>query len=267
MGLTKENRTEFVTNMTRLALWYLGNKTKGKANPELFRNILTVETPVYRLTGLWDGIHHPANPSLHDGQWEKIEKYLYDLLKKSPEKFEENAYAMLEPLVLGRIETDLKAWPWTPCGYCPYKLPEENVFGAFAFEVAKLSADSDEIIAIHIGNNKIPESPFKDMENLRKELTALVNYVSEKHPAVKKIGCSSWLNDFSRFLDMFPPEWGSTCSKPNQVAYGYNWWGQFVSRTGGFNFRNAEKMRQTGTFPFNSLSGSCTIESLRKHLE
>lgn len=266
MKLTKENRTEFVINMTKHSLWYVINRCPGNADYKSIRRILTAETPIYRLTILWDGKNHPANPIFHDPVWEMNIHHLYELYVGMPNDFEERAYAILEPLVLGRIDVDLKAWPWTPCGYCTYKLPADNIFGAFAFEVVKTPPNNSEMIAIHIGNNKIPRSPFEDIDNLRNELSLLLKYVSEIHFGVKRIGCSSWLNNFDRFVGLFPTEWILPDAKPNPVAYGYNWWGQFVSRTGGFNFRNAELMRKTGSFPFQSLSGACWIESLRKHL-
>jgi len=271
MKLMVKNRTEFVTNMSRLAFWYLATKTENCGNIELFRYVLNAETPIYRLTELWDREHHPAilSSDWHNLRWEKIVDRLYQLLKTNRDNFEDCGYRLLEPLLLGRIERDTNDWPWIPCGYCPQKLPDENIFGAFAFEARGALGKSPTKIEIHIGNNKIPNSPFADMNNLQKELLALVEYVLKEYPECKIIGCNSWLNSHDRFTGIFPPGWVSreAILMPSKVGYGYNWWGQFVSRTGGFNFCNAELMRKTGTFPFRALDGFCMLTTLYIHLK
>lgn len=265
MGLTIERRREFAAEMARLSLVYVAKRVGWDGGLQAFRNVLTVESPVYRLTGLWDGKRHPAS-GWRDLKWESLVEELHALFEKTPLEFEVAGYALLAPLLEDGIERDVKAWPWTPCGYCPYKLPEENVFGSFAFEVAR-SGDSGETIGIHIGNAKMPHSPFEDMGMLRRELLDLTEHVRRRHPGVESIGCDSWLNSLDRFVAMFPSGWVASGAKPGRVGFGFNWWGQFMSRTGGFNFRNAEHMRKTGGFPFQSLTGRCSIASLRRHLE
>lgn len=264
MGLTIEARREFVSNAAKLGLWFTALRTSQEPGEDNFQRILTAESPVYRLTEFWDGENHPANPpdGWRDAKWEKTVAELKNIFKASQAQFEEEGYTLLEPLLFSRIEKDLQAWPWLPCGYCTYKLPDSNVFGAFAFEPA-----DDNSIAFHIANNRIPHSPFENMPGLRNELASLVDYVMEKYPEYKKIWCNSWLNSLSRFQTLFPAEWIDLQARPGRISYGYNWWGQLVSHTGGFNFRNAKLMRENGTFPFPAINGSCTLESLRKHLK
>lgn len=266
MGLTREKRIEFVLNIVPLSLWYAQHRTDGSDDPAVFHRILTAQTPIYRLTELWDGRHHPASGTWRDERWETIVRELYNLLRTRPAALEAAGTELLAPLVLARIDTDLRAWPWTPCGYCPYPLPTANVFGVFVWEKVKSASSAEEFISFHVGNAKVPYSPFEDMQQLRSELAALVADVMSRHPEVKNIGCNSWLNSFPRFLSLFPPEWPQRENVPENVSYGYNWWGQFVSRTGGFHFRNAELLRTTGDFPFPACDGCCTLAALHRHL-
>lgn len=267
MGLTKAARIEFVSNVSRLGLWYATRPASRDITVEDFCRKVTAETPIYRLTELWDGVHHPAASSANwqDLVWQQILVKLWNLWQSSPSTFEAEGYKLLESSLLARVDQDIERWPWLPCGYCACKLPDSSVFGAFAFELADDPAYKKRI-AFHIANNTMPQSPFDDMPRLRQELADLVNYVLKEYPEIKWIGCNSWLNSLSRFQILFPPEWVSPPAKPASVSYGYNWWGQFVSRTGGFNFRNAELMRKNGAFPFPAITGRCALESLRDHL-
>lgn len=268
MGLTIESRHEFVSHAVRLGLWFAAVRYSSGGGEKKFRQILTSETPVYRLTELWDGKNHPANPPAgwRNECWENIVTELESIFMASSAQFEETGYKLLEPLLFARVEKDVAAWPWLPCGYCTYKLPESNIFGAFAFEPVDQHPVCGKMIAIHIANNRIPHSPLEDIPGLKRELSALADYVAEKYPEHKKIGCNSWLNSLSRFKIIFPDEWTNPESPTGRIGYGYNWWGQFVSRTGGFNFHNAALMREKRTFPFQAVDGFCTVDRLRKHL-
>jgi hypothetical protein len=267
MSLTEEKRVEFVFNIIPLALWYV----RRRYNIEHggfpgFRRCLTAQTPVYRLTELWDGRNHPAS-GWADERWEAMVQELYECLSEAPADFEEAGTSLLAPLLRSRIAVDLGAWPWTPCGYCPDKLPDENLFGPFAYEKTdQIGRPGEEFIAIHLGNIIVPRSPFEDMPQMCHDLLRLTECVMARHPAAVNIGCNSWLNSFARFLSLFPLEWGHTANLPGRVGCGYNWWGQFISRTGGFNFRNAKTMRATGAFPFQARNGRCGIKALQHHL-
>lgn len=267
MSLTREKRTELVCNLVPLALWYVQrHHDLDQGDFSTFQRLLTAQTPIYRLTEFWDGTNHPAS-GWEDERWNAICRKLYDLLQCQTVDFESAGAGLFTPTILARIDTDLRAWPWIPCGYCPYKLPDENIFGPFVYEKAVSSEHaSGGRISIHIGNSRIPHSPFENMEQLRQDLLALVESVMIHHPTAKFIGCSSWLNSFDPFLTLFPKEWPQPEVTPYKVSFGYNWWGQFVARTGGFNFRNAKQMRTTGMFPFPVRNGYCTIESLHRHL-
>ncbi len=260
-----EKRRDFVFNITRLSLWYAHYHTK---HGESFGEILNCRTPIYRLTTLWDGVHHPANPDFptDEPEWNKLVDSLLQLYRKTKSdvaRFEEDGFNLLRPHIEGRIEKDISDWPWIPCGYVPYKLPDEQVFGIFAYE---MKSPRQELISFHIANSCIPQSPFKDMLARSGELLAMIRDIRSKVPSAAMIGCSSWLNSFPPFLQLFPASYSGDDLTVGNVSYGFSWWGQFMSRDGSFHEKHGNRMRQTGTFPFLCRGGKCSITELETYL-
>jgi hypothetical protein len=74
------------------------------------------------------------------------------------------------------------------------------------------------------------------------------------------------LNDHPHFLAFFPSSWENG-AEVSPVGYSYNWWGQFVNRTGGFHARSGRRFRETRTWPYRSLRRSCPIGELREEID
>ena len=52
-----------------------------------------------------------------------------------------------------------------------------------------------------------------------------------------------------------------------EVRYTMGHWGQFENRQGDFHAPNGVRFRETGEFPYTSLSCYCDIEDILNHLE
>ncbi len=176
---------------------------------------------------------------------------------------EKEGLELLWPVLEPRIEQDVKAWPWIPSclGDSPF---ETGMFGFFLYEFF-YTETGEQRIFLHMGNSFAPDSPFDDLNARVCELKRLLEDASTREPEVQYVTTDSWLNSFSLFLKFFPLEWKKSF-KLTPLGYAYNWWGQFVNRRGSYHQCNGEYLRGTGQFPYPSVICTCTIESLRQHL-
>ena len=258
-----EARKDFVFNMTKLGLWYLYNNA---SSDESFLKILNNELPNFRLTTIWDGIHHPASDEFpKNSEWRKLANSLLNLYRNATNiiDFEKKGFDLFKPYIEKRIEIDISAWPWIPSGYSTSRMPNNSIFGIFAYTVEQLG---EETVHFHIANSCMPKSPFADINARAKELLSMIRNIKQRASNTTRIGCNSWLNSFPPFLKLFPPEYPKTKATIEPLSYSFNWWGQFLSRDGSFNKKNREKMYKTGKFPYLSIDGNCSIDNLEDHL-
>ncbi len=262
MALSVENRTDFVRNIVKLSLWLV---RKYQADGVEFERAVNRGTPIYRLTSLWDGVHHPANPikGWNDKKWDALLK----ILKEESEvltdnsSFERKGLETLWPWLEKRIEKDVNDWPWIPSAFGT-KIIGERVSGMFLYEITE-----DGKLDLHMGNIYTPESPFKDMTRMAVDLRDLVENVIKKNSDIKSVVCESWMNSFEPFLTLFPIEWCKKSEATDMFNYTYDIWGQMVNRYGGFHKKNGEYLRIHGNFPYLSKKCECRIDSLLNHLK
>lgn len=220
---------------------------------------LSRRSPIFRLTALYNGMATTPQDCFETEKhgWHDIVHRLESTFRKraaDPAGFEEDGFALLLPVVKPGINRDLKAWPWVPQGYSTRPLPEKQIFGCFACE---WSSDRKTLF-FHFANACLPESPFKDIENRRREIRSMLGYALRSEPQTDILRCNSWLNSFPPFQSLFP----SGYPRPGRVApvgTGYNWWGQFMARDGGFHEKNGRRLRETGKFPYPAIDGFCLL--------
>jgi hypothetical protein len=260
-GLTYEKRLAYAREMTRLGLWYARRLLRDGAP---LREAVNRRTPLYRLTSLWDRTHHVAR-GWDDPAWETVLKELEAAHARSKTtcRFESQGADILAPLLEGGAQRDVAHWPWIPEGYCVTPLPDAHVFGFFAFE----TPEGGDCAAIHLANPFVPESPFSDPRARLRELGAMAAAIGRLAPGARRLGCASWLNAFPPFLALMPPEWAASLEPRPARGVGFDLWGQFVARDGGFHARNGRRFRQTGAFPYPVLAGCCTLEAVARHVE
>ena len=133
-------------------------------------------------------------------------------------------------------------------------------FGCFNFNLK-----DETTIAIHLTKDFAPDSPFAHKSELLKSLKLLTEKVITNHPNVKYIMMHSWLASFPKFAELFPEEWLKN-ARPLGPDSGNGCWGQFVDKSGGFNYRNANILRKTGQFSFPYTKCVCEIKNLEFHL-
>jgi hypothetical protein len=262
-----ETRLNFVSEISKLSLWYAFNNS---ADYNSMIKILNEQTVIYRLTPFWDGKTALTNTIFDDknSQWYKVTNSLceiYESAKGNVTEFEKQGWQLLKPIIKERIIHDITSWPWIPSGYVPYKLPLDCLFGIFAYELT--TSGNSSTIPFHIANACMPQSPFKNMDIRAKELLAMIKKIKQTMPNIKNIQCNSWLNNFPPFLKLFPSEYQQPIQTNIKPSYGYNWWGQFISRDGSFHSPNGKILRETNKFPFIPRGGKCTLNNLRTHLE
>ena len=260
MQPTLEARRDYAANMIRLGLWYAHRQAQSGAD---LRESVTKRSPIYRLTILWDGSRHPAS-GWRDERWEETLDQLYALYASSADgaDFEEEGARILWPLAEPRVKADAEAWPWVPEGYAPVRLPDDQVFGFWAYEPPQ----KQDTVGFHMANPFCPESPFSDRPARAKELADMAAAVQARFPNVEYLATGSWLNSFPPFLEFFPEDWVGAEPPSRSMGIYFGSWGQFVARDGGFHRRNAERFRLTGEVPYPSRKGRCGISDLTEHL-
>jgi hypothetical protein len=263
MKYDMEKREDFALKVVGLALWHAANTSDS---PDEFINTVSKRTPIYRLTDFWDAVTVPWSSGFdaEANGWSVISENLKTIYKNAscPGEVENEGLKLLRPHLESRVVDDCARFPWLPCGYVPYKLPNENVFGIFAYEVPD---DEGDIVDYHIANSLMPDSPFRDMNARKCELMEMITSIKQRTKAIR-LACESWLNAFPPFLKLFPDSYPEKNAAPPALSPGYNWWGQFMSRDGGFNEKNGQVLRSTGKFPFVPCRGECGIDELLEHL-
>ena len=269
MSFTIDSRKNFVENITKLSLWLTRKYcSEGMQLEEAFSD----GTPVYRLTTLWDGINHPAHPSpgWYDKRWESLLEQLKFIFThhqqvEKTDTLEDEGLELLWPFLAPRIKQDSKLWPWIPSVYGT-TVCEDCVFGFFLYGISESQPRKHKQLDLHMGNCFAPNSPFKDMQARANELEQLLENARTREPNLRSVCCGSWLNSFKPFQTLFPPEWCKNSSPASPIAYGYDLWGQMMSRSGGYHKRNGDYLRENGKFPYEAVKCKCTIESLLRHL-
>lgn len=258
MGITRESRTEMVREIIKLSIFYAFRQSPDGRS---FADVLTRQTPVYRLLGRWDGTHHPATGA-PDPQWTAWVTELARLPPGPPsEDFGVNVFRSEWE---AGVERDLRLWPWTPDTYGRTPLGT-GTYGFFLYELRSSPGEPD-VLFLHMGNALAPESPFADPPARFRELRAVLTDARQRCPGLTRVACESWLNSHPGFLQFFPPAWKNS-ARPMPMGYYFSWWGQFVTRAGGFHFRNGEHLRRTGAFPFPSSGCHCTLADFEAHLQ
>ncbi|MBN1672326.1 MAG: hypothetical protein JXR37_14900 [Kiritimatiellae bacterium] len=263
MPILAQDRREYVREVTELSLW-LAQRNAAPGIP--FETTFTNISPVYRLTVLWDGAHHPAEGH-DDRRWTRILRELNTAREgvdlNDSAAFEEEGLHILWPYLEPRIEKDVAAWPWIPSTYGT-KPTGTGEYGFFLYEI-KQGQSGEPVVDLHMGNALAPDSPFRDLDARVGELVRLLDDAQRRAPSAVRLESTTWLNGHGTFLGLFPAEWARS-PQPEPLGYAYNWWGQFVNRRGGFHQRNGARLRESGRFPYPCTRCECRIESLRRYL-
>lgn len=245
----ESRQISYVRHFVRLSLWYTHHLVSTDTTS--LTEALNQRVNIYRLTDLYDGVHHPAQGD-HDARWAWFVAELgrlYDRHRARPEAFEARGLEWLWPRLRARLGRASAS--------------ASSARGARPFECWWFDHHGE-----HIANAYRPRSPLGEMwapfgESLRR----LLRHVREAHPHVSTVGCASWLNDVPRFAQLFPPAWSREATVIEPIDYTMGHWGQFTDRRGDFHFTNGRRLRETGRLPFRCLRCRCAMDELEEHLE
>jgi hypothetical protein len=278
-------RERLVTEMIRLSLWYVRQLLdRGEIPVRDLPRTLTCRVNLYRLTVLWDGVRDPAYGH-EDPAWDRLSEELARLLLASPAEdtaaLEEQGLALLWPLAEKRLPLDVGpprqqpfgcwsyARAWEGIGDRPGRLGRLVNPGHVALKLRKalgLPPAPSRKATLHFENAFVPASPFARKTELVRSLRDLLAECRSLDPPVRTLWCDSWLNSHPAFLALFPASWQRS-GLPRPPGNAYNWWGQLVTREGGFNASVAARFRASGgTFPYPALLCHAPVEEIDRHL-
>lgn len=251
-------RRNYDRECVKLKIWYVHRLLQTEQRS--FEELITTRVDIYRRTHLWDGEHHPARGH-PDTEWDELVTQLKELYCRhrdddTTEALEEAAYALLLPAMEERLTGERAGDLWQGAGQVIPPTP----YGSFSRDYA------EDRVHLHFTNVLQPRSPFWDMPALTRLLLKLLDDLEQDRPDIRIVQCGSWINNFPPFQLLFPPEWVSN-ARVSGPSYTYGSWGQFMTHTGDFHYRNAERFRATGEFPYPSLVCSADRKVVRKHVE
>lgn len=272
-------RTRFVTEMTKLNLWYVRQLlTREEITTKGIPLALTRRVNIYRMTALWDGMHDPAF-GYNDPIWNCLAEQLAKLVREAPaddtSALEEKGLALLWPLLKQRIPLDVRPVPPQPFGYWRYSLAWccigdqverwHRLFNVtYIAQRLRLVPYLD--AELHFNNVMKPKSPFEHLPSLINSLQALMADCRRQFPSVRRLWMHSWLNSVPIFRRLFPTTWIRSGIRRPSSNYQSSW-GQFMNRVGGFNDKIAEQFRASGgEFPYTPLMCHAPIEEIEAHL-
>ena len=280
----------FVEEMTRLNLWYVHRLlSKGEIGPNDLPGALTSRVNIYRMTVLWDGLHDPKFGHV-DPEWVQISRQLATLLSSTPSGetsiAEERGLHLLSPLLewndpdrLYQVHRRSSApglygcWTfsleWVGIADREGRLGKLRNRAHVKERVRKalgMRPSPPRDVLLHFQNVLKPLSPFDDFYELASSLLRLIGGCQRDYPSVRELWFESWLNSVPLFVSLFPASWLEDSRLPAPTNY-LSLWGQFLTKTGGFNDRVAQRFRESdGCFPYRSLRCHAPIKAVEAHL-
>ena len=140
---------------------------------------------------------------------------------------------------------------------------EMNWFGCF-----RCTAEPDgDRAEIHIGNNMAPESPFADRRRKFTWMQQLLEDAARNAPWIRRIGTSSWLNNYAAYTELFPASYRDSfaASSPDRMR-GLGSWGQFITHELTLNEPRAETLKREQRFELVQYRGTCEFGDLVDHV-
>ena len=156
-------------------------------------------------------------------------------------------------LVESLLEADLKTQRETWEKPCP--------FGAFRYD-----AHGDHI-DLHFHNAFMPDSPFRHHAELVEGLRGIIDDAAGRSLSIRTISCDSWINYLAPFQTLFPPSFIASIQPTTPDNKGGNgWWGQFIDKTGRFNEKRAQTLRDTRQFEILRAHAECLYSDFVSHV-
>lgn len=251
-----EEHTEYLYEIVRVKLHFLYQWLQSHPD-ETLTEAIRERVDIYRKTDINTDVMNPKAINWEHPRWQQLENELstvYDSASDADD-FEEQAFAVIRPMIDGRVRQDYEERPYVldyKCGSLTYDKPRE---------------DQPQRVGFHIANALQPKSIFADPEYLPHCLQELIRKSREEYGA-SELGTFTWLNAHPRWLGLFPESYATiNASDPDEnVKWHFGYWGQFITARGTFNIKLGAQLRETGIMPFMPRYCWCTFDELEEHL-
>lgn len=247
---------ELTEGICRLGVHYLHRRVRMGATPDEVERLVETHTNIYEYTTCsiasgrypWeDGPAVEGWSELVNGLSARVCDHAGD---PSSVEAEDECLDFLAPYIFPEQE------PPRP----PSPEPQIPVIRAGCWRVGVVS---DTEIDLHFWNAHRPDSPFDHLDELTADLKAVVVAGTEANPSVGTVSCTTWLNSTRRFPTVFPQSYAGTIEVIDEpTRRGLGWWGQYVTREGGFNRHTAARFRETGEHPYPMARGWCRPDEI-----
>lgn len=128
-------------------------------------------------------------------------------------------------------------------------------------------AETPQRCGFHIANAKAPGSIFDDPAYLPKCLLRIADLAEAQYGATE-LSTSSWLNNVSKWLSLFPQEFTDNRIERTKIPLWHlGYWGQIINARGLYHVPNGEYARKQNELRYSTYFSFCSIEKLRKHLK
>ena len=136
-----------------------------------------------------------------------------------------------------RLNRDAEQFSWL------YDNKQNQEKGALWYEA------SGSEMYFHISNEFYPSSFLDEDNHFEDSIKKMAEYA--KANGVEEIICSSWLNQFPKFLSYFPSSWTESATFCNDVIDGeLGIWGQFIDHNYQVNERTYIELKEKEDIPF-----------------
>jgi hypothetical protein len=254
---TFEEHLHFLRESVKLKLWFLWNWLREHPGEEP-ASAMHKRVNIYRKCGAWKGHGVITETDLAAPVWVAMTEKtcaIYERHRDDPDAsgFEREAFEVFSHSIEEGARSSFAARPrfQRKCGSLRYDPP---------------GPDHPRRISFHIFNDIQPHSVFEDRAYLPHCFLELMDRTEADYGA-DALRTATWLNEYPRWLELFPQEWHDNMGPPyEEVGYGMGHWGQFVNARGCFNEKYGRILRRTGRFPFYPRDSWCSFRAMRAHL-
>lgn len=246
---------EYVEKMARLSFFFarrLCEKTPGTSVGECVRD----RTPLF---------FHALNYRDYQTKWNNpdcrsIITRADEMGDLSPTDFEERMFVEVYDLAMARAE----AFYPTSVGMPGYLTSEWNV-RSLKYDPPKPNLPAN-WCCFHIANALAPRSIFDDPRHLPECFLELMERSAKEH-GYDALFTGTWLNDYPRWLALFPEEWRTNLSeRRDTTGWSFGNWGQLVTARGTFNDKAGQYAREHVTPKYKVRTSHCSFDAMRAHL-
>ena len=191
---------------------------------------------------------------MHIEGWSQLEDTLIACLescknKQELDKAADDCMQLIQPVIKKRFQRD-------------YRMPPRK-FHCWWYTIH----EEGTLLAVHLVNAYQPESPFAHLHHFAHTLLMTIEDALASHPHISRVSCGSWLNQTTRFRQMWPLSFQHNVRVLNETGgFGPGVWGQYMTTEGGFHVSKAATLLTSGKHPFALTEAESPLEEMLPHI-